>query len=190
MKKALVILLCILGWGTTVCDGQSKCASVADGEVSGQTYTNKQLGLSYTFPSTLTRDPSASLTRGKNGRFLLVLWKTPPDFEKPSVTILADDPSLYPDHTAIGYLHRIENTAKKYDPPAKITASGREYDFSGTKFYRVDYQFPEPASTYNTAITGQIGNCEITFQFVARTQKEIEMFVQSIDTVRLSVQKP
>src|SRR5437773_1115074 len=137
-------------------------------------------------PALLTTNPSTSLPRGKNGRVLLLLWKTPPDFEKPNVTIQTDDPSVYPDRTSIGYLHRIENTAKRYNPPAKIVAGGREYDFSGIKFYRVDYQFPEPTLTFNTAITGQVGNCEITFQFVARTQREIETFVQSINAVRFS----
>jgi hypothetical protein len=190
MKKMLIISLCLISWGMAVCKAQSKCSAIADGEISGQTYTNKELGLSYTFPSSLTRDPSTNLPRDKNGRLLLVLWKTPPDFQKPSVTILTDDPSAYPDHTAIGYLHRIENTAKRYNPPAKILTSGREYDFSGLKFYRVDYQFPEPTSTFNTAITGQVGSCEITFQFVARTEKEIETFVQSINSVRFGSQKP
>jgi hypothetical protein len=185
-KRTLIISLCLLIWGTAVCMGQSKCSSIADGEISGQTYTNKELGLTYTFPALLTSNPSTSLPRGKNGRVLLLLWKTPPDFEKPNVTILTDDPSVYPDRTPIGYLHRIENTAKRYNPPAKIMASGREYDFSGIKFYRVDYQFPEPTLTFNTAITGQVGNCEITFQFVARTQREIETFVQSINMVRFS----
>jgi hypothetical protein len=170
--------------------GQSRCALLADGEISGQTYTNKELGLIYTFPGSLSKDPSSSLPKGKNGRLLLVLWKAPRDFEKPSITILADDPSAYPDHTTMGYLHRIENTAKKYDPPAKIIGSGKEYDFSGIKFYRVDYQFSEPASIYNTAITGQVGGCEITFQFVARTEKEVETLVQSINTVRFNIQKP
>jgi len=163
---------------------------MVDGEISGQTYTNKELGLSYTFPGSLKRDPSATLPRGKDGRILLVLWKNPPDFEKPSVTILADDPSVYADHTALGYLHRIENTAKRYQPPANILASAREYDFSGIKFYRVDYQFPEPNSVYNTAITGQVASCEIALQFVARTQNEIESLVQSINTIRLVRQKP
>ena len=190
MKKTLMISLCLISLGTAVCKGQSKCSAIAGGEISGQSYANKELGLSYTFPSSLAKGPSTSLPRDKNGRLLLVLWKTPPDFQKPSVTVLTDDPSAYPDHTAIGYLHRIENTAKRYNPPAKIVASGREYDFSGREFYRVDYQFPEPTSTFDTAITGQVGNCEITFQFVARTEKEIETFVQSINTVRFSSQKP
>jgi hypothetical protein len=170
--------------------GQSKCGSIADGEVSRQTYTNKELGLSYTFASTLVKDASTSLPKDKNGRVLLALWKTPRDFEKPTVTIVTDDPSAYPDHTAIGYLRRIENTAKRYSPPAKIIDSGREYDLSGFKFYRVDYQFTEPTLIYNTVITGQVKSCEISFQFVARTQKEIDTLVQSTNTVRFSNQKP
>src|SRR5438309_6183847 len=113
MKKTLIILLCSLICGTTVCMGQSKCSSIADGEISGQTYTNKELGLSYTFPALLTTNPSTSLPRGKNGRVLLLLWKTPPDFEKPNVTIQTDDPSVYPDRTSIGYLRSEERRVGK-----------------------------------------------------------------------------
>ena len=171
---------------------QSKCGSLPDGEIIGRTYTNKELGLSYTFPASLTTDSSTNLPKDKNGngRLLLVLWKTPPDFDKPSITAMSDDPSKYADQTAVGYLHRIENTAKKYNPPAKVIASGQVYELSGIKFYRVDYQFQEPIEVFNTAITGQVGGCELTFQFVARTRKEIETFVESINTVRIGSQKP
>jgi hypothetical protein len=43
----------------------------------------------------------------------------------------------------------------------------------------VDYQFPEPNLYYNTAITGQVKGCELTFQIRARTKEEIENFVRS-----------
>src|SRR6266576_252072 len=102
MKRTLIMSLCLLTWGTALCMGQSKCSSIADGEISGQTSINKELGLSYKFPGSLTRDPSTSLPRQKNSRLLLLLWKTPRDFEKPSVSILTGDPSVYADRTAVG----------------------------------------------------------------------------------------
>ena len=191
MKKTPICLLCLLSWGTGASMAQSKCGSLPDGEIIGRTYTNKELGLSYTFPASLAKDSSSNLPKDKNGngRLLLVLWKTPRDFDKPSVIAMTDDPSKYADRTAVGYLHRIENTVKKYSS-AKIIASGQVYELSGIKFYRVDYQFQEPTAVFNTAITGQVGGCELTFQFVARTSQEIETFVESINTVRIASQKP
>ena len=67
---------------------------------------------------------------------------------------------------------------------------GQAYELSGIKFYRVDYQFQEPTAVFNTAITGQLGGCDLTFQFVARTSQEIETFVESINTARIGSQKP
>jgi hypothetical protein len=102
---------------------------------------------------------------------------------------MTDDPLAYPDHTAIGYLHRIANTAKRYNPPATILQNDQEYDLSGVKFYRVDYQFPEPDPLYNTALTGQIRGCEVSFEMAARTKEEIDKFVQSVKSVKIAVER-
>lgn len=190
MRILVAALMFSLTLSAPVSLGQSKCSSLPSGALSGRTYTNDGLGLSYTFPNGLTATALASLPKDKNSRLLLVLWKTPRDFEKPSVTIFVDDPSAYPDHTALGYLHRIENTAKRYTPPAKTLAFGREYDMSGVKFYRLDYQFPDPSPIYDSALTGQVAGCEITFQFVATAQTQLDALADSIKTVGFSTPKP
>ena len=189
-SKLLVLALCLLACSSRVCAAQSKCASLADGETSGHTYTNKEIGLSYTFPESLRLEPAAKYPKDKTGRLLLVLWKSPPDLPKPSVLILADDPSAYRDATAIGYARRIENTVRSYDPPGTITQNAKEYDVAGVKFYRVEYQFPQPNPAYNVAITGQVRNCEISFEFTGRTKQEIEALIPSIDAIRFSNPSP
>jgi hypothetical protein len=103
---------------------------------------------------------------------------------------MTDDPSAYPDRSTLGYLHRIENTAKRYNPPAKILQSGQEYDLSGVRFYRVDYQFSEPDLLYNTVVTGQIRACELSFQMAARTKEEIDKFVHSVRSVKIVGERP
>jgi hypothetical protein len=186
MKKMLIIMLWSVGWSGHFSAAQSKCAALTGGQVSGHVYTNKDLGLSYTFPESLKAESQDKLPKNKNSRLLLVLWKEPRDLGKPSIIILADDLSQYPDPTVTGYLRTIVNMAKRYNPPATVLEVGRQYDLSGIKFYRVDYEFPSPTPAYNVAITSQIQNCEISFDFTGRTKQEVETFVQSIDTVRFA----
>jgi hypothetical protein len=186
MKRILTAASFSIACLATLCTAQSRCAEFGSGTLSGQTYSNEKLGLSYTFPSALTPADLRSLpqTSDGNGMILLALWKNPREFDKPSILIMTDDPSAYPDRTAIGYLRRIERTVVG-DHAAKVLKSDHEHDLSGVKFYRLDYQFPGPTTNFNTAITGQLEGCEISFQLTARTQQEIDTFVQSLSTAKI-----
>src|ERR1017187_4350537 len=102
-EKMLIIMLWSVGWSGHFSAAQSKCAALTGGQVSGHVYTNKDLGLSYTFPESLKAESQDKLPKNKNSRLLLVLWKEPRDLGKPSIIILADDLSQYPDPTVTGY---------------------------------------------------------------------------------------
>jgi hypothetical protein len=167
---------------------QSVCAVSSGGAVSDGKYFNKQLGLSYRIPKGLSASDPKSLPQDPKGHgaILLALWKTPPEYDKPSVFIMTDDPSQYVDKSALGYMRRIENTVGTLQH-GKILQSGRRYELSGSNFYRLDYQFPqESPAIYNTALTGLVGNCELTFQVTAKTEAEIEKLFQSLMTATIS----
>ena len=185
MKFFIVSWFCAIFCISTHCLAQSKCALIEDGSITAQTYTNKALGLSYTFPGML-KSSTDTLPRNSTGRVLLTLWNSSHNFEKPSVVIFVDDPSQYQDTSALGYAHRIENTTKHYAPPANVLQTTREFAVSGLRFYRVDYQFTGPDKLLATAITGQIKGCEISLEFTAVNEAEMALYLQSIQNVKFA----
>ncbi|MCU1306026.1 MAG: hypothetical protein JWN45_721 [Acidobacteriaceae bacterium] len=190
MVRVSILLCFVLGFGA-MSPAQSKCNSFGDGSISGLNYSNSKLGLSYTFPAGLSPQNLRTVPppdQKTDSMYLLLLWKTPKEFEKPSIIVMTEDASAYPDPTALGYVHRIETTVVKYHS-AKILKRAQEYDLSGLKFYRLDYQFPgDPL--FNTAITGQFAGCEISFNLTARKEQEIEDYVRSLATVSMKQDKP
>ncbi len=98
-----------------------------------------------------------------------------------------DDPTQYPDPSVTAYFRRIANTAT--GAGGKILGS-RPFDLAGLKFYRIDIQYPGQDPPYSTSITGQIVNCEVSFQLRARTQDEIEKLVQSVKAAKPVKQRP
>ncbi|HEY6307306.1 MAG TPA: hypothetical protein VI488_12700 [Candidatus Angelobacter sp.] len=182
MLKLFAFALLVLGLGT-LCAAQTHCVWSANGSFSGKTYSNSKLGLSYTYPDPFTPQDASLLPKDPKGKgsILFALWKTPRDIEVPSVVLFVDDPTQYPDPSVIAYVHRIANTAAAHD--AQILGT-RPFDLAGMKFYRLDIQYPDQNPPYSTSITGQIANCEVSFQLRARTQDEIEKLVQSIGAVK------
>jgi hypothetical protein len=71
MKKMLIIMLWSVGWSGHFSAAQSKCAALTGGQVSGHVYTNKDLGLSYTFPESLKAESQDKLPKNKNSRLLV-----------------------------------------------------------------------------------------------------------------------
>lgn len=174
-----------------VCAAQTKCSAFGPGRVEGVRYSNDKLGLSYVFPAGLEPQDLNTVQAPQvkmDTAFLLLLWKSPKEFEKPSIIVMTDDPGAYPDHSVNGYLRRIENSVTM-SSAANITKRGPDIDISGMKFLRLDYQTPSTGGLNNTSITGQFKGCEITFQFTAKSQSEIEGFVRSLQTVEFIKEK-
>ena len=182
MNRMFAMAICMFACLSTLSYAQSECAVASSGSVEGGKYLNKKLGLVYQIPAGLTPRDQTSLPQDPKARgaILLALWKNPPEYDKPRVFIMTDDPSQYRDSSAIAYMHRIENTVGGLQH-AKILQSGRRYVISGLGFYRLDYQFPEESPPiFNVALTGRAGNCELTFQVTAKTHAEIEKLFQSL----------
>jgi len=187
--RQLYLLICVVAGLTAQCAAQNSCVWTETGSTTAKAYTNPKLGFSYIFPALLTLQDASRLPKDPKGKgaILFALWKTPRDIEIPSVVLFVEDPKQYRDATAVGYAHRIENTAAKR---AAKTSEIQPFDLAGMSFYRVDYSEAVGDPVLSTAITGQIEGCEVSFQLRARTQQEIDKLVESLRAIRLDRRHP
>jgi hypothetical protein len=164
------------------CNAQNNCVWTTTGVTTGNQYKNPKLGFSYAFPAGLVPQDATLLPKDKKGRgaILFALWKTPDDIGVPSVMLFVEDPTQYHDPSALAYAHRIENTAAR---TAK-TFGIKPFDLASMSFYRVDYQEAAGDQLFNAAITGQIDQCEVSFQLRARSQPEIDKLVESVKGIK------
>jgi hypothetical protein len=163
---------------------QSKCQQVDSGVVNRNVYTNGQLGVSYTLPANTELQQNGLPTGTGDSKLLLVLWSKPHTVEKPNVIILSDNPKSYADASALGYAKRILNTAIKYGS-GEVLSPPKRVDLGGHEFYTVQYRYPA-GPTYASALTGQLNGCEISFQFSAASQPELNNLVRSTETLKIS----
>jgi hypothetical protein len=186
--RQLCVLLYVIAGLTADCVAQNGCVWSETGSTTAKAYMNPKLGFSYTFPTLLTPQDANLLPKDPKGRgaILFALWKTPRDIEIPSAVLFVEDPKQYPDATAVAYAHRIENTAKR----TANTSGVQPFDLAGMNFYRVEYREAAGDSLFGTAITGQIGGCEVSFQLRARTQQEIDKLVESVRAIKLDRPHP
>jgi hypothetical protein len=189
MSRIIRVLLCVICSFGTLSFAQSGCGAIASsGSVSSGKYYNKQLGLTYQIPDGLTASELRALPQDPTGRgaVLVALWKVPREYDKPSVFVQTDDPFQYRDQSALGYMHRIQNTVSG-PQHGKVLQSGKTYSLSGITFYRLDYHFSDSVPPiFNIALTGRVGKCELTFQVSAKTQAEIEKLFQSLTKVSIA----
>ncbi|HET9837162.1 MAG TPA: hypothetical protein VFR84_02940 [Candidatus Angelobacter sp.] len=179
--RQLFMLLCVIASLTAHCGAENSCVWTETGSTTATAYTNPKLGFSYSFPASLTPQDAQLLPKDPKGKgaILFALWKTPRDLETPTVILFVEDPKQYRDPTALAYAHRIENTAKR----TAQTSGVRAFDLAGMAFFRVDSQELRE-TVFNTAITGQIDGCEVSFQLKARTQQEIDKLVESLTAIK------
>lgn len=180
MKPLALVLICF-GCVTTVSFAQSECAT-SSGSISNGNYTNERIGLSYHIPEWLSASDPKLYPKDPKGRptaILLALWTAPRQAQaKPTLIIMSDDPSQYRDPSAITYARRITNTVTQQH--AKIAQNG-QYQISGITFYRIDYEFPDVSPpSLNVALTGRVGECEVSFQFNATSRDEIDKLFHSV----------
>ena len=154
--------------------------------VSGQTFRNENIGLTWTFPETFIAEAPDKLPRDPTGRdqFILALWNKHRKTPVPPVVFLWDTkitPStLSPFVTAQRYLQSLKpGEGFKLSKPTELSISG----FTAL---RMNYSRPDDAGqSYNSAIAVPLRDRTLLFiQMNALSQHELDSLVDSLRALR------
>ncbi len=154
--------------------------------LSGQTFVNENMGLTYTFPDKFIAQPLDQLPQDPRTPeyILLALWDKARRTPTPRVVFLYDirrsRPNATPDHIATYYLHSlVPGKDYKVSEPRKLT-------LAGNTMWRMDYWRPDDSGqSYNSAIVIPLRDGRILFiQMNASSQSGLDSLVDSLRELR------
>jgi hypothetical protein len=190
MKKFLLSALLFATWWCFTGAAQERPpthdegAAPERGRVTGQTYNNDQLGVTYQLPDDFLVAPDIEDTL-PGGSFLLLIadqhtgrpWKN-------RLLLVADDARKYrSDLTTSEYVAKYIR-AKKRDLHAEILRDGYRLEIAGKEFYRADYRKVDGGvPMYETFACTRLKGYLLSWTFASTSQEELAQMASSIQTV-------
>jgi len=172
----ICLILAFLGTAT----GQVKTS------LTGRTFKNDNIGLTYTFPEAFTPEPEDQLPQDPKGRehIILALWDKPRHTPIPRIVFLYDtkvEPASFTlKEIAVRYLHSLRpGEGYKMSEPQKVS-------IAGNTMWRMDYwRADDSGQSYNSAVVIPFKDRRLLFiQMNAPSQRELDSIVDSLHELR------
>ncbi len=177
-----VVIVILLGTG----------AAQIKSSITGHTFRNDNLGLTYSFPEMLVPSPTKGLPQDPKGRehIILALWDHPRRTPAPRVVFLYDTkarPSAWSAEAIAGHYLRAlalrPGEGYKMGQPQKMSVAGKT-------MWRMDYWKPDNSGqSYNCAIVFPLPDRRILFiQLNAASERELDLLRDSLKGLKFDQQ--